>query len=353
MTVTEGKSCLLIMPTSFYSFARTIGGALQELGYTVTEANEEYPENALGKLMAKLDLPIARRITREVFRKRFLANRHYDLVVIIKGRGIGPRLVADLKRHATRVVGYHFDALAYDRPTERWAQGVDRVSTFDYRDAAAKGWPVVELFSAEQPPKMLEPITIPFSAIMRNHSDRLAYLDRVARALGPPPGGMFVYIFEQDVRSLTINFLRQPLLYWRWRKHIHRTPLPYADYRRVLATSDFTIDYAHPKQTGLTMRSFEALASGTKLITNNPSIRQSPHFSDLNAVVFDRTTEPAVVREQIAARTGRRPPARWRSATDCLLEIIGDPGCGGVASARSPSVPAGASQAPGKQRKGG
>lgn len=324
MTQAGAKSCLLIMPRSFYSFARMIGGALEELGYAVTEANEEYPENALGKVMAKLDLPIARRITRKVIRERFLTNARYDLVVIIKGRGVGPRLVADLKRHAARVVGYHFDALAYDPPTERWAEGIDRVSTFDYRDAAAKGWRLVELFSAEEPPDIIEPIKIPFSVIMRNHSDRIGYVDAVVRGLELRPEDMFVYIFEQDVRSLVVNFVRQPRLYWRWRKHIHRTPLAYADYRRVLATSDFTIDYAHPKQTGLTMRSFEALASGAKLVTNNPYVRHSPHFSDLHAVVFERAAGPAKLRAEIAAKRGRRPPLHWRSARDCLVEIIGD-----------------------------
>lgn len=324
MSEARSRSCLLILPRSFYSFARIIERSLAELGYETTVANEEYPENPLGKVMAKLDLPIARRITRKVINARFLEGRRYDLVVIIKGRGIGPRLMEDLQRHADRVVGYHFDALSYDRATERWAEGTDRVSTFDYRDAAAKGWPLVELFSAEQPPAAGRGIEIRFSAIMRNHSNRLRYLDSVAEALRIEPGDAFVYIFEQDVRSLAWNFLKQPALYWRWRKNIHRTPLPYDDYRRVLATSDFTIDYAHPKQSGLTMRSFEALANGAKLITNNPNVRNSPHFDADHAVVFLPGGDAGKLREEVARLAGRRPEQRWRSARDCLEEIIGE-----------------------------
>ena len=318
------KTCLLILPRTFYSFAKMFGNALRELGYEVTEANEEYPENPLGKVMAKLDLEVARRITRRVVNERFLAGKRYDLVVIIKGRGVGRQLVADLKAHADRVVGYHFDALAYDRATERWAEGIDRVSTFDSRDAKEKGWPLVELFSAQGPPAEVEPIRIGFSAIMRNHSNRLAYLDAVVRALDIRPEDSFFYIFEQDVRSLAWNFLKQPRLYRRWRKHIHRTPLPYEDYRRVLATSDFTIDYAHDKQTGLTMRSFEALASGAKLITNNPNIARSPHFDEEHRVVFEPGDDPATLALEVAALKGKRPTIKWRSVTDCLLEIIGE-----------------------------
>ena len=317
------KSCLLILPRSFYSFARIIETSLVELGYQTTVANEEYPENPLGKILAKLDLPIARSITRKVITERFLEGRHYDLVLIIKGRGIGPRLMADLRRHADRIVGYHFDALSYDRATERWAEGTDRVTTFDYRDAEAKSWPLVELFSAEKPPEGDQPIEVKFSAIMRNHSNRLRYLDQVVDALDIDPRDAFVFIFEQDIRSLAWNFLKQPRLYWRWRKNIHRTPLPYDDYRRVLATSDFTIDYAHPKQSGLTMRSFEALANGAKLITNNPNVRRSPHFGPGNAVVYVPGDDPAELRAAVAGLAAVRPAPHWRSARACIKEIIG------------------------------
>lgn len=323
MMETQRKSCLLIMPRSFYSFVRMFSAALQELGYDVVEANEEYPENPLGKVMAKLDLDLARRITRTVVNRRFLKERQYDLVVIIKGRGIGADLVADFKRHAKRVVGYHFDALVYDRSTRRWGPGVDRVSTFDYRDAQEQGWPLVELFSAEPPPDREQPIAIGFSAIMRNHSNRLNYLDTVVRALDIQPEDSFFYIFEQDVRSLVFNFLKQPALYWRWRRNIHRKPLPYADYRRVLATSDFTIDYAHDKQTGLTMRSFEALASGVKLITNNSRVYQSRHFTPEHAVVYRHGDDPVHLGDEVSRLRKKRPPIHWRSVADCLREIIG------------------------------
>lgn len=322
MTVTASKTCLLIMPRSFYSFAKLFSSSLEELGYTVTLANDEFPENPVGKIMGKLDLGLSRTLTRNHIRKAYLEGKHYDLAMIVKGRGIGPALVGDLQAHCGRVVGYHFDALSYDKATERWAVGCDRVTTFDYADAHRKSWPVVELFATEPPPSEAQPIAIRFSAIMRNHSNRLRYLDEVVRALGVDRPDLFVYIFEQDLRSLAFNFLRQPRLYWRWRRSIHRTPLAYDDYRRVLATSDFTIDYAHPKQTGLTMRCFEALSSGAKIITNNPWIEESPRFGPECAVVFRTGDDPSEFKRTVARRAGERPKTIWRSVQECLKEII-------------------------------
>lgn len=316
------KTCLLVMPLHFYSFGRIIADGLEAMGYNVTSANDEYPQSPFGRVLAKLDLPVARWWTRRVFAERFLAAGRWDLIVIIKGRGIGPALVGDLKAKADRVVGYHFDALAYDRASERWGAAVDRVSTFDYRDAREKGWPVVELFSAQAPISPSPPIRYRISAIQRNHSDRLAYLDRVLGVLGTEDS--FVFLFEKGVISLTVNALRNPKLYWKWRKHISFKPLPYDKYLAALAASDFTLDYAHPLQTGATMRCFEALAMGVKLITNNPHTVESPHFGPHNTVVHTLADSPGAIPAAVERLRGRRPPVVQRSPAQFLSEVIGE-----------------------------
>lgn len=309
------------MPLHFYSFVRIIGGALEQLGYDVTTANDEYPTNPLGRILGKLDLPVSRWWTHQVFRKRILDGQRWDLVLIVKGRGIGPKLVADLKSHATRVVGYHFDALSYDRACKRWGASVDRVTTFDFRDARENNWPVVELFSAQTPIVPPPPIRYRLSAIQRNHSDRLAYLDSVFTALGTEDS--FVFLYEKGVISLAMNAFRNPRLYWKWRKHISFKALSYEEYVDALSRSDFTLDYAHPGQTGSTMRSFEALAMGVKLITNNFHTVESPHFDERNCVGHELGGDPAELRAKVEARRGYRPEPFQRSPTLFLSEVIG------------------------------
>jgi hypothetical protein len=265
---------------------------------------------------------LARWWTRRTFGQRFLRGERWNLVVIIKGRGIGPELVADLKARSDRVVGYHFDALAYDRACERWCTAVDRVSTFDYHDAREKDWPLVELFSAQPAMTPPPPIRYRVSAIQRNHSQRLAYIDRVLRVLGADES--FVFLFEQGLLSLAGNALRNPRLYWKWRKHISFSALPYDRYVAALAASDFTLDYAHPLQTGATMRCFEALAMGVKLITNNPYTVESPHFGEHNTIVHTLADAPCDLPAQVKELYGRRPAAVQRSSGQFLAEVIGE-----------------------------
>lgn len=323
MNETAAKSCLLVMPLAFYGFARTITQALERRGYAVTGANEEYPATILTKVLSKLDLPIVRQWTRREINRRFLAGRRWDLVVIIKGRGVSPELIADFKASGARVVGYHFDALSYDKGPRRWSPHADRVSTFDYRDAEEQGWPLVELFSTTPSPDTAPPIRFRISAIQRNHSDRLAYLDRVLSATGME--GAFVHIFESTPLNLIYNALRQPRLFWKWRRHISMKPLPYERYAEVLAGSDFTLDYAHPGQTGATMRSMEALALGVKLISNNGRMLSGRRFDDRNVIAFPLTGDPDQLKRRMEALSGRRPEPFRRSPDDFVAEVLGDP----------------------------
>lgn len=316
------RTCLLIMPRTFYSMTKVITAALQRMGYDVTHANDEYPDNGLGKVLAKLDLPLARWLTRRAYRQRGFTQGPWDLVLIFKGRGLGAELIGDLRRVSKRIVGYHFDALAYDPATRHWPRaGVDRVSTFDAADARAEGWPLVELFSTLSPPDPQPPIRYDTSAILRNHSNRLAYVDEILSIIRTERN--FVCIFEKNWLTFILNSWKSPRLYWKWRKFIRFTPLPYADYIAVLEGSQQTIDYAHPKQTGITIRCFEARATGTRIITNNPSTLESPLFDPQHVVLHRPGDDGEILRQRLAALGGHRPVPRARTPDIFLRDVLG------------------------------
>ena len=317
----EAQRCLLILPRGFYSLTGVIESGLKNLGYETVIANDEYPESFFGKVISKLGLPLSHAITRRVLLNQFLTGQRYDLIIVIKGRGLDARTAASLSLHGRTVVGYHFDSFRFDRGPARWRDSIPRVSTFDYRDAEEHGLPVVELFASMPPATPTRQRRYRVSAILRNHSQRLAYLDRVMTALGDSDA--FIYIFEANWLTFTTNFLRHPLLYLKYRRFISRKPLPYNQYVAAIADSEFTIDYAHPKQTGITIRCFEALSAGTRIITNNPWVMKCTHFSDDNAIVFGRGIDTGTLRQQMRALPGHPPPAYRRTVEDFLVDLIG------------------------------
>lgn len=318
----DAKHCLLVLPRGFYSFASVIERGLKERGYQTVIANDEYPESLFGKVISKLGLRLSHSITRSVLTQRFLAGRRYELIVVIKGRGLDARMAASLCEHGRRVVGYHFDSFRFDRGPARWLASLPRVCTFDYRDAAEHGLPVVELFTS-MPPAAPAARRYRVSAIMRNHSQRLAYLDRVLGAFGESEA--LIYIFEANWLTLLANFARHPRLYLKYRRFISRKPMPYQQYVDAIAGSEFTIDYAHPRQTGITIRCFEALSAGTRIITNNPCVMNSPHFTADNAIVFPPDADAGALLRHVQAMPKEAPAIHRRTVEDFLADLIGLP----------------------------
>ena len=59
----------------------------------------------------------------------------------------------------------------------------------------------------------------------------------------------------------------------------------------ILKKSKAVIDCPIPNQNGLTMRTFEALALNTKLITTNKNIKEYEFYTENNIYVVDDETE--------------------------------------------------------------
>ena len=81
--------------------------------------------------------------------------------------------------------------------------------------------------------------------------------------------------------------LRHPILFFKYRNFIHTKPLKKELYEDVISKSEYTVDYAHPNQTGTTIRCFEAAALGTRVITNNKFISKSLVFNKGMFNIYD------------------------------------------------------------------
>jgi hypothetical protein len=313
------KNCLLIFPKSFYHYSEYFKKALNENGYQVTISNDEYPESTLGKIMGKLKIPYLLKLTLTEIKEKFLDGKRYDIVVIIKGRGVSPKLIEEIRKVSTKIVGFSFDSFKYHSAPIKWFKYVDRFYTFDYRDSEKFGLPIVELFSSLAENKSEKKISYQVSAIVRNHSERLNYIDKVFSNLQIE--SKFIYIFEQNYFTFIQNFIKNPFLYLKYRKNISFKSLPYSEYMRVLRESNFTLDYAHPDQSGITIRCFEALDSQTKIITNNPYVSRYSYLDNSNTIIFEPKSNPAFLKEEFE-RIGKIIPQKHSRTIDHFIKEL-------------------------------
>jgi len=284
-------TCLLIIPKKFYSFEKIIGDALKAKGFEVTVSNDEYPEGTLGKIMGKLQLPFLFNITYKTITENYLTGKNYDVALIFKGRGISKKLIDEMKKTVKYIAAYNWDSFKYNPGPLKWYKSVSKYFTFDYSDADKYNLPALELFTSSTAAATIEKeIKYELSYIVRNHSERLIYIDSVLNILKPE--NVFIYIYEMNIFTFLANFIKNPRLYLKLKKYIFKKPLNYKDYTDAIKHSRFTIDYAHSDQTGITMRCFEAIKMGTKLITNNKYMHRSDCFNPTNTIIYNMGDEP-------------------------------------------------------------
>jgi hypothetical protein len=314
------KKCLLIIPESFYSYSIVLKKSLMTFGYSVTISNDEYPANGLGKIMGKLRIPLLLRITNKIIIEKYLSEQSYDIILIFKGRGLSVQLINKLKEVSAFVVGYNFDSFKYNVAPLKWFKHLNKFYTFDYLDAEKYDLPIIELFSSLPLENKIKSPSYEISAIVRNHSNRLTYINTVLSILAAKE--IYIYIFEQNIFTFFKNFMRSPLLYIKFWKYISFKPLSYDEYCRVLLESNFTIDFAHPTQSGITIRCFEALSAQTKMITNNSFVSRYKYFNEENTIVFNEKSVPAVLKNKYEKIKDVIPEKHNRTINQFIGELL-------------------------------
>ncbi|MEO6683130.1 MAG: hypothetical protein ABIN48_09930 [Ginsengibacter sp.] len=314
------KRCLLIAPLSFYSYSEYLKKELSGMGYEVVLSNDEYPANSIGKIMGKLKIPILLYTTKQKLYKDYILGKNYDIVIIIKGRGMSHPLIKELKKICPKVIGYTFDSFKYHPAPKNWYKKLDAFFTFDYKDGISNKVDIIELFSSLPESEGEKQVQYEISAIARNHSKRLHFIDGVLSQF--PIENNFIYIYEQNIITFLQNIISSPVLYIKYWKYIYFKPLSYNRYIEILNISNFVIDFAHPDQSGITIRCFEAQSARTKVITNNPNVFKNTHFNDLNTILVEHKKDFSSLKEKFQNIKKNTPVKYNRNITAFVNDIL-------------------------------
>ncbi|MHC0055511.1 glycosyltransferase family protein [Actibacterium sp. D379-3] len=322
MTSSTPPRCLLIAPLTFYTFHERLQAGLEAQGFVVDMVNEEFPANTLGKILANTMLPLIRRTTLVALRRYLAKKPRYDVVLIVKGRGMGAASIALLKAHADRVVAYTWDSFDYSPSPLDWKDATDKFATFDIVDSERHGLPLVHLFSGVTSTQQSDSPAYDLSVVMRVHSQRLHYVDRALRSLKGRP--VFVFLYAGSLFTYIPHALRAPLAAWRLRRHISHKALGYEQAMDAIANSKATLDYAHPLQSGITVRCFEALSMGVPVITNNPHAARAGVFGDGDVVIFPLDGDPGRLPDLIAGLARGDTRQTIRTMDEFIADLLDD-----------------------------
>jgi hypothetical protein len=297
---------VLLIATDFFGYAREIASLLESRGRKVLRfedrpATDTFTKAALriapSLLAAKADAyfaEIAAHVRTQPIRD----------VLVIKGEALSVPAIRLLREAlpTARFTLYFWDGYGNMPADSSQKVGLfDRALTFDpvdaRKDARLAYRPLFFPDRYAQLTAIRQDIDLLF--VGTAHGDRYPILRRLARAL--PPQLRFEQILYFPSRLIyRVRRIFDPRLRGARRSEFIFKPLGREEMLRLLARARVVVDIERPVQTGLTMRTFEALGAGRKLVTTNSSILEADFYNPANVTVIDRH-KPAVDTAFLAA----------------------------------------------------
>lgn len=284
------QTVLFIGPV-FYEYTRRLIAGLESQGLRVTFVPDR-PFAAYDPAYSLLRRTWAagfRAYCNFFLRKRLARLRGpFDRVFLLHGETFPPDLVANLRRRwpAARFVYYNWDSVASNPNALRLRPHFDAAFSFDPADCERyPGFRYQPMFFL--PDFAPEPGVTPTTDLLfigNAHSDRRAILTRLQAQAAREGWTLDACLLTSAWKVALWRHRGDPLVPFYITK-----PLNLAQVREKMARARALLDVHHPRQSGLTQRTYESLGMGLKLVTTNEWVRREPFFHAEAMAVIDRS----------------------------------------------------------------
>lgn len=287
----DGQRILFVAPR-FFGYDREIADALRARGAQV-DWFEDRPYNsaqmtAMTRFAPRAILPFADRLyCRQL---EALAPSHYDHVLVLNGQTVSRTFLKLLRQQfpSACFTLYMWDSLENRARTVENFSFFDRLLSFDPQSVVEYGMRLRPLFYTRVATPV-EPRTASYDAsfVGTAHSDRYAVITQLQAVLDP---GLrtFWYLYLQSDWLFTAYHLLKPAMRNATRDDFHFAPMNKDHLQQTVEQSLAIVDIEHPRQRGLTMRTFETMGLHRKLITTNSHVKSYDFFDPDNILVIDR-----------------------------------------------------------------
>lgn len=284
---------VLFIGIGFYDYDRIIAEEFRGLGYEV-DYYCEVPGGIAYRLYARLGKTSAmKRIAENVSRKIAEdSGAGYDLVFVIKGEHLTDDAIQQIKAKNpnSRWILYLWDSVARIPASARHFAAFDKIYSFDRVDCEREGSLIFNplFFRKEYDGANLAAVDQKQDLYFLGwyHSDRMKLVQQLAHFCKKNALNyrmiLFTGWFSYQVQRILGGELKgqRELLTFR--------ALSARDNFNAMMESRAVLDIAHPKQSGLTMRTIELVGAGKKIITTNPEVVHYDFYDPANIQVIDR-----------------------------------------------------------------
>lgn len=289
----KGKK-ILFLSVSFFKYEKAIAKRLTELGAEVDFYDERPSNSNLSKGIIRLNKRFYHlKITQ--YYNRILSEiqgKKYDYFFLIKGEAIPTFFLEKIKENnpEMEMIYYNFDPLTeYPNLIEN-LKYFDKKFTFEYNDSIKFNLNFRPLFYLDEY-KSLNQNTQPQYDIVfigSAHTDRYIVGEKIRAVADRLNLRSYFYYYAMGKIAFRLKKIIDKSLKQFDITKVSFDKLNHEQIIDFYKKTKSVLDINKPFQNGLTIRTFEVLASGRKLITTNLDIKNYPFYCPDNILVIDR-----------------------------------------------------------------
>ncbi len=278
------KKKILFIGVGFFQYDTHIISALNHIGYEVFyfRMGKTWLDRFAGNFLLKYKNSRLR---------KYLRYKQFDKIICIKGNFLDRKTLRIIQSLPVNKSLYLWDSVTRDSNAKIIQAYFDNVFSFDRKDCERYSFRLLPLFYIDRKNKLPEANdTERIFFLGTSHSVRMDKILALADNLSLE--------FTLDI-NLVVGKLNWLLKLGRG-KYITCRRWSYAKYLNHLIQADIIIDVNHPDQSGLTMRTIEALGMGKKLITTNSEIKKYSFYDPERILIWDSNITAQVLKNKFS-----------------------------------------------------
>lgn len=288
---------ILFISVRFFNYENIIKDKLEERG-AIVDFFDERPSNSI---FVKGILRIKRDIYASKIKKYYdnlleqLQTKTYDYFLLIKGEVIPVYFIKKVKKMnpGIKMIYYNYDSFQNNPHALDFLSLFDNKFTFDTDDAMRYNLDFRPLFYSDDYKNIrLKNVSqekeYDIAFIGTAHSDRYIISESVGEKSQKLGLSHFAYYYSQSKSVFYYKSMFDKSFKKFDIKKLSFQTLTHSQIIDIYKKSNYILDINHPNQTGLTMRTFETLGAGKKLITTNQEIKKYKIYKSGNILVIDR-----------------------------------------------------------------
>ena len=286
---------ILFFSVQTFNLEKEIKSKLEKMGAEVMYFDERPANSILAKGIIRIKKSLYQNKIDQYYHRILekVKNEHFDFLFVNKGEVVPEFFLekfSQLQPACTKVF-YTWDSFANNKHPEKIIKYFDRKFSFDCDDAVKYNLNFRPLFFLDHYKKIYNSETKKIYDLVflgTAHSDRYKISNEVND-----------WCLQKGLKTFCYYYLPGKIVYYLKRKFdktfqqfdvkkLSFTSLTTNDILNYYDRSNLILDINHPLQKGLTLRVFEAIGAGKKLITTNQYIQNYSFYNPNNIYIINR-----------------------------------------------------------------